>query len=284
VRFEGKGIEKKRRITTGGEALVAGVYGFFACEVIAGALLPSPPSWVANLIFVLSLAAAIGFGAVAILRRCLSLSRLANSDFRFVIWIQDFPLWYLKVLVIGGFLGSFWALTAPESFLGHAMPQMFLGLVLFFPSFYYATRFYSSEGFTRVYLLRFLEERTDSDTCLEKASKRLNQALNNLGLRVRPYEFRAGVTLGLMRGTLDDSKLCDLANSIVNIGRREDDKNVIQTVEEILRQVRPKARLLPLRPMKDLLTADLMAKIVTLLAALAAIIKTILETKPLLTP
>jgi hypothetical protein len=36
--------------------------------------------------------------------------------------------------------------------------------------------------------------------------------------------------------------------------------------------------------MKDTLTADLLAKIVTLFAALATIIKTILETKPLITP
>lgn len=142
--------------------------------------------------------------------------------------------------------------------------------------FYYATRFYSSAGFARVYLLQFLEEREQSDGWLVSAAKALDQTFNNRGLRLRPNEFRAGINLGLMRGSLDESKLRNLAHWIVNIGGNEG-KDVIQITEEILRQVGPNAKILPIRPIRDRITADELIKIVGAIASIVAILAVLLR-------
>jgi hypothetical protein len=83
-----------------------------------------------------------------------------------------------------------------------------------------------------------------------------------------------------MRGTIGESELRDLANSIIGIGNKDDDKKIIQSLQAVLWEVRPRARILSMRPMKYRITTSVATEIVAaffvaVLAELPAIIKSI---------
>lgn len=195
-------------------------------------------------------------------------SWLATLDFRVTRATQDVPFLLLRLMVLLTFVLLIDFISRKSIPLSAILNSLLAGFVLVVP-FYYATRFYSSAGFARVYLLQFLEEREQSDGWLVSAAKALDQTFKNRGLRLRPNEFRAGINLGRMRGSLDESKLRKLANWIVNGGGNEG-KDVIQITEEILRQVGPNAKILPIRPIRDRITTDEIIKIVGAIASIVA--------------
>jgi hypothetical protein len=277
VRFDGQGLERRGRIETGIETLFAAVLAFFSFIFFAQAYEEIPQlaatSWLPRS---LSWVIAAAFGSAVIVRGYAARhSSLASLDFRVTKAAQDGPFLLLRLMVIITFVSLIDFISGKSIPLSAILNSLLGGFALVVP-FYYATRFYSSAGFARVYLLQFLEEREQSDGWLVSAAKALDQTFNNRGLRLRPNEFRAGINLGLMRGSLDESKLRNLAHWIVNIGGNEG-KDVIQITEEILRQVGPNAKILPIRPIRDRITADELIKIVGAIASIVAILAVLLR-------
>jgi len=261
--FEGKGTERRSLIEIVIEGVIAGVCLLLSYTFLAVAYGENAQVGVSLVLY---------FGAILMVlaRRRLAVSRpLAVLDFRLVEMIQDVPFWWLRFLTLIGFAlllnFIFLKLFSPSWNLG------FVGALFLFMPLYYITRYYSSAGFARVYLLQFLKERRDSDERLASAAKALNKSLNSRGLRVEPYDFRAGANLGLMRRTLDEAKLRELADLIVNLGKEEDNK-LIRTMEEILQEVGTDAKILPLRPVRDRISVDHIAKIVGVIAGGATVL------------
>jgi len=79
-----------------------------------------------------------------------------------------------------------------------------------------------------------------------------------------------------MRESLDESKLRNLADWIVKMGGNQG-KAVIQMTEEILRQVGPNAKILPIRSIRDRITVDEIIKIVGAIASIVAILAALLR-------
>ena len=74
-----------------------------------------------------------------------------------------------------------------------------------------------------------------------------------------------------------------LANRIVNMGGDEG-KDVIQIIDEILGQVGPNAKILPIRPIRDRMTADEIIKIIGAIASVVAIVADLLQSDGELDP
>lgn len=271
VTLKGRGVQSRSRIQTIFDAVLSAIC--LATAVVLLLLWYQSNYRIVleqNLIYICIIFAALAFSTLFILREVLPTHHLmANCDFRLVAWIQNAPyaaFKYMLLIMIVGFLLAGQSLLSSPSFL------LLVGLSLLLVPFYYSTRFYSEKGLARAYVLAFLEEREKSDTWLELASREFNQVLKTRGLRLVPCEFRAGVNLSIIRSSVDDLELRKLSDSIVNFGIDEDNNVVVETVDKILKEAEPGARILPARPIRDRVSADLVAKIASTVASLAAVV------------
>jgi len=268
VRFESQGVENRGRIPTAIEAVFAAAYAFFAVAFI---LAPLPSwQWSVSIGWVaapsLSWVAAVGFGLAVVFRQRVA-REWADQDFELVRSIEEAPISLFKILILISAIYSFLVLVSPQHSLGYL--SSLVGFFILLLPIYYATRFYSSKGYARVCLLQFLEKRSESDDWLERATKALVKTLNERGLHARPYDIRAGVNLGLMRGTIDESELRDFANAIPRIGNKDDDKKVIQSLQTLLWEIGTDTKILPMRSMRYRISTDVLTKV--LVAFLAAV-------------
>ncbi len=271
VRFDARGIEKTSRVAALMEGVLAGIAGgmlpYFVVPSLQQIFQLAPSAWVVSVApYVLG----IVFAILVVLRPYAATHWLIRLDFRTVRATQRLPILWLQIMVVSAFFMAV-ALASGQRIPLPAIVNFLIAGFLLFAALHYSTRFYSAAAFARVYLLKFLGEREESDYWLVLAAKALNQALSSRGLRVRPYEFRAGVNLGLMRQTLEESNLHHLANSIVELGGSQS-KTTIKHLEDVLGEVGQNARLLPLRPIRDRISPDYIAKTVTAIASIAAFV------------
>jgi hypothetical protein len=121
-------------------------------------------------------------------------------------------------------------------------------------------------------LLQFLKDQATSSQWLLPAASSLNKRFGEFGLRFDPYDFRAGVNLGLMKRQISRSDLSDLADNVVSDGDAEKSK-VISTVENGLKQISQGPSIFSSRPLRSKLSGD---RLTTILSAVPPVITLIL--------
>jgi hypothetical protein len=280
VGFNGQGVEGKKKHETILEAIGAAGYGFLSFQAFAAAydMVPtlsaaSPTLRVFSWIFSAAL-----FVGVFFRRTWATYTALSYYDFRLVRTLQDAPKLFFEFFAILGVLvvisvipGSPVSIFRKGVPLGAGVASVTGGFMLCI-ALYVVTRLYSSAGFARVYLLKFLRDQGTSNQWLLAAALSLNKRFADFGLRFDPYDFRAGVSLGLMRAQISLSDLSDLAENVVS-DSRAGKSIVIDRVEKVLRQINQGPSIFSLRPLRSRLSAD---KLTVILSAVPPVITLIL--------
>lgn len=216
----------------------------------------------------------LAFIAVFFRRTWATDTALSNYDFRVVRTIQDLPKLCLEFFTISTVLVMISVIPGgplPPVPMTSATAFVAAGFMFCVPV-YLLTRLYSSAGFARVYLLKFLKDQSASNQWLLPAASSLNKRFAEFGFRFDPYDFRAGVNLGLMKGQLSLSDISDLAENVVG-SSREGEKVLIDRVEKMLKQINQGPSIFSLRPLRSRLSVD---KLTLVLSALPPIVTLIL--------
>jgi hypothetical protein len=98
--------------------------------------------------------------------------------------------------------------------------------------------------------------------------------MNEIGLAIDPYAFRAAASLGLIRGSVTELELGKLGEDIVR--GRTGQHDVVGEVEKILKEVE-NPHIAPLRPFTHRLTAEGVGSILGGIGAIVPVIVILLK-------